>query len=240
MCQAQTTQSNFACLRSSSLLFFSPFLTASHSFVFLFPLFAFLLHFLWLPLFGSFHRSLFPFFLLFPFSNSLFLPFSLFQMFSFSLPRFLSFFVSLLISLAMSLFRCFSGTLFYSFIFVSFPPPTPPMKCLTAHIAHIVQDGAQSGTQSGAQIGAQNGAQNGDQIGAQIGISTATIFTLVAFRFSLGHLTPQVSYFTRLDKFVLLSTILVFIALAGAVATVKCCVLLDNTELNRCLQFSVR
>jgi len=60
------------------------------------------------------------------------------------------------------------------------------------------------------------------QIGAQIGISTATIFTLVAFRFSLGHLTPQVSYFTRLDKFVLLSTILVFIALVGAVVTAKC------------------
>jgi hypothetical protein len=59
------------------------------------------------------------------------------------------------------------------------------------------------------------------QVGAQIGLSTATVFTLVAFRFSLGYLVPRVSYFTRMDKFVLLSTILVFVALAGAVATAK-------------------
>jgi len=60
------------------------------------------------------------------------------------------------------------------------------------------------------------------QIAAQIGLSTATVFTLIAFRFSLGYLLPRVSYFTRMDKFVLLSTILVFFALAGAVVTAKC------------------
>jgi hypothetical protein len=59
------------------------------------------------------------------------------------------------------------------------------------------------------------------QIGPQIGLSTATVFTLIAFRFSLGYLLPPVSYFTRMDKFVFLSTILVFLALAGAVTTAK-------------------
>jgi hypothetical protein len=59
------------------------------------------------------------------------------------------------------------------------------------------------------------------QFGPQIGLSTATVFTLVAYRFSLGYLVPRVSYFTRMDKFVLLSTFLVFLALAGAVTTAK-------------------
>ena len=59
------------------------------------------------------------------------------------------------------------------------------------------------------------------QIGAQIGLSTATVFTLVAYRFSLGYLVPRVSYFTRMDTFVFLSTLLVFLALAGAVTTAK-------------------
>jgi hypothetical protein len=59
------------------------------------------------------------------------------------------------------------------------------------------------------------------QIGAQIGLSTATVFTLIAFRFSLGYLFPPISYFTRMDKFVFLDTILVFFALASAVTTAK-------------------
>jgi len=58
-------------------------------------------------------------------------------------------------------------------------------------------------------------------IGPQVGLSTATVFTLIAFRFSLGFRLPKVSYFTRIDKFVLFSTILVFIALGTAIATSK-------------------
>jgi hypothetical protein len=57
--------------------------------------------------------------------------------------------------------------------------------------------------------------------GPQIGVSTATVFTLVAYRFSLGFLLPLVSYFTRLDRFVLFSTVLVFLALAEAITTTK-------------------
>ena len=56
-------------------------------------------------------------------------------------------------------------------------------------------------------------------IGPQIGLSTATIFTLIAFRFSLGFQLPKVSYFTRMDKFVFASTVLVFLALGAAIAT---------------------
>jgi hypothetical protein len=58
-------------------------------------------------------------------------------------------------------------------------------------------------------------------LGPQVGLSTATVFTLIAFRFSLGFRLPKVSYFTRIDEFVMYSTILVFMALGVAIATTK-------------------
>lgn len=58
-------------------------------------------------------------------------------------------------------------------------------------------------------------------LGPQVGLSTATVFTLIAYRFSIGFSLPKVSYFTRMDNFVLFSTILVFIALGTAIATSK-------------------
>ncbi len=58
-------------------------------------------------------------------------------------------------------------------------------------------------------------------VGPQIGISTATVFTLIAFQFSLGRLLPPVSYLTRADKFLLGATLLVFAALGEAVWTGK-------------------
>jgi hypothetical protein len=57
--------------------------------------------------------------------------------------------------------------------------------------------------------------------GPQIGLSTATVFTLIAYRFSLGFTLPKVSYFTRIDEFILFSTILVFLALGTAITTGK-------------------
>jgi hypothetical protein len=57
------------------------------------------------------------------------------------------------------------------------------------------------------------------QIGPQLGLSTATVFTLIAFRFTLGFFMPHVSYFSRIDTFVLLCTFLVFIALGLAITT---------------------
>jgi hypothetical protein len=58
-------------------------------------------------------------------------------------------------------------------------------------------------------------------LGPQVGLSTATVFTLIAYRFSIGFSLPKVAYFTRLDAFVFFSTFLVFIALGTAIATSK-------------------
>jgi hypothetical protein len=56
-------------------------------------------------------------------------------------------------------------------------------------------------------------------IPSQIGLSTASVFTLIAFRFSLRLALPAVSYMTQLDKFLLGCTVLVFLALGQAVFT---------------------
>ncbi len=58
-------------------------------------------------------------------------------------------------------------------------------------------------------------------LGPQVGLSTATVFTLIAYRFSIGFNLPKVASFTRLDAFVFFSTLLVFIALGTAIATSK-------------------
>ncbi len=55
----------------------------------------------------------------------------------------------------------------------------------------------------------------------QIGLSTATVFSLIAFQMTLGNLLPRVSYLTRADKFLLGATLLVFMALGETIATVR-------------------
>lgn len=57
------------------------------------------------------------------------------------------------------------------------------------------------------------------QIGPQISLSAASVFTLIAYRFSMGFTLPRISYFTRVDIFIMYSTILVFLALGTAIAT---------------------
>jgi hypothetical protein len=59
------------------------------------------------------------------------------------------------------------------------------------------------------------------ELGPQVGVSTASVFTLIAFLFSLGDLLPRVSYLTRADQFVLGSTLLVFLAFGEAIMTAK-------------------
>jgi hypothetical protein len=54
---------------------------------------------------------------------------------------------------------------------------------------------------------------------AQIGLSTASVFTLIAFRLSLRLMLPPVSYMTKADQFLFGATLLVFLALGEAVAT---------------------
>ena len=54
---------------------------------------------------------------------------------------------------------------------------------------------------------------------SQIGISTASVFSLIAFRLGLASSLPKVAYLTLADKFVLAITILVFAAFGEAVLT---------------------
>lgn len=55
--------------------------------------------------------------------------------------------------------------------------------------------------------------------GTQIGVATTSMLTLIAYRFMVGNMMPPVPYLTRMDYFILGSTILVFAALVQAVVT---------------------
>jgi hypothetical protein len=58
-----------------------------------------------------------------------------------------------------------------------------------------------------------------EQAGTQIGVATTSMLTLIAYRFSIDSLVPAVSYLTRMDTFILSSTLLVFATLGEAVIT---------------------
>ncbi len=55
----------------------------------------------------------------------------------------------------------------------------------------------------------------------QMTLSSAAVFALIAFQLSLGYMLPKISYLTRMDLYVLGSTILVFSALAEGVLTAR-------------------
>ncbi|MEX0326204.1 MAG: hypothetical protein AB3N33_08970 [Puniceicoccaceae bacterium] len=55
--------------------------------------------------------------------------------------------------------------------------------------------------------------------GTQISMAITAMLTLIAYRFSIGATLPNLSYLTRLDYFVLTSTILVFATLVEVVFT---------------------
>ncbi len=57
------------------------------------------------------------------------------------------------------------------------------------------------------------------EAGTQIGVATTTMLTLIAFRFAIDTSLPKISYLTRLDTFVMASTVLVFLSLFEVVAT---------------------
>ena len=57
-----------------------------------------------------------------------------------------------------------------------------------------------------------------EQSGTNIGISTSAFLTLVAYLFAITVLLPRVSYVTRMDRFILLSTLIVFAGLIQSVA----------------------
>jgi hypothetical protein len=58
-----------------------------------------------------------------------------------------------------------------------------------------------------------------EQVGTNLGISTTSFLTLVAYLFAINVLLPPVSYITRLDRFILLSTLMVFASLIQTVVT---------------------
>lgn len=54
---------------------------------------------------------------------------------------------------------------------------------------------------------------------SQISVGYTAILTLVAYRFVIGNMVPTVSYLTRLDRFILGVSVLVFFVLAEAIWT---------------------
>ncbi len=54
---------------------------------------------------------------------------------------------------------------------------------------------------------------------AQIGLSATSMLTLIAFIFATTNMVPELGYLTRLDLFIIGSTILVFLALLQSVTT---------------------
>jgi hypothetical protein len=55
--------------------------------------------------------------------------------------------------------------------------------------------------------------------GTQIGVATTAMLTLIAYRFALDQSVPRVGYLTRMDYFVMGSSVLVFLALCQVVLT---------------------
>ena len=61
---------------------------------------------------------------------------------------------------------------------------------------------------------------NPAQYGPQIGLSATSMLTLIAFIFATTNMVPRLGYLTLLDRFIVFSTILVFLALAESLTTV--------------------
>ena len=57
------------------------------------------------------------------------------------------------------------------------------------------------------------------EMGSQISVSVTSMLTLIAYRFMVGGSLPAVNYLTRMDKFILAATLLVFATLIEAVIT---------------------
>lgn len=65
-----------------------------------------------------------------------------------------------------------------------------------------------------------------------IGVSTASVFSLIAFLLGLRQMTPKVEYLTEMDRLVLSATMLVFLAL-GEVVVISRLVRSDRIETAR-------
>ena len=56
-------------------------------------------------------------------------------------------------------------------------------------------------------------------LGPQVTLSATSMLTLIAYQFTMNDLLPRVGYLTSMDKYVLASSILVFLALVEAITT---------------------
>jgi hypothetical protein len=61
---------------------------------------------------------------------------------------------------------------------------------------------------------------NPAQYGPQIGLSATSMLTLIAFIFATTNMVPRLGYLTLLDRFIVFSTILVFLALFESLTTI--------------------
>lgn len=61
---------------------------------------------------------------------------------------------------------------------------------------------------------------NPAQYGPQIGLSATSMLTLIAFIFATTNMVPRLGYLTLLDRFIVGSTILVFLALFESLVAV--------------------
>jgi hypothetical protein len=57
------------------------------------------------------------------------------------------------------------------------------------------------------------------QLGPQLGVATASVISFVAFQIKLQEMLPGVDYLTRMDRYILGATILVFLAFGEAILT---------------------
>lgn len=57
--------------------------------------------------------------------------------------------------------------------------------------------------------------------GTQIGVATTAMLTLIAYRFAMDQSVPHVAYLTRMDHFVMGSSVLVFLALCQVILTAR-------------------
>jgi hypothetical protein len=62
----------------------------------------------------------------------------------------------------------------------------------------------------------------------RIGVAMTAMLTIMAYRFMVAGLLPKITYMTRLDMFVLISTLLVFATLIEAVS---CTVLIRREQI---------
>jgi gamma-aminobutyric acid receptor subunit beta len=65
-----------------------------------------------------------------------------------------------------------------------------------------------------------------NEAGTQISVAVTSMLTLIAYRFAIDTQLPRLPYMTRLDAFILISTLLVFLSLIEVLLTT----ILDNKQ----------